>query len=301
MPQKGFLTLSYPLSYHLSLPLLHLDIPMSTTAAGEVPAVKAYDAYMKSAVTPFAAACDDLGMGETGKLLVKAWEGMRTVIVLASRSKAPAPEDFATALQPHLAPTQEAAKAIQALKLSRDLDRHVKAITEMLGSLSWVFYKPPQQQLPAVFVRETLGSAEFWTNRLRKDFKGDPKQIAFCDTAKKVITELADYIQTYHKTGLTFNPRGVSLAEAAIRLADEPATEGELLAKSPGGHKRNPVMGNVVAGGNMAGLMGELANRKSADGSSAATGLKHVRRYTVACVDGWIVGCLHACMHVLTH
>jgi len=227
-------------------------------------------------------------MGETGKLVTKAWEGVRTVIVLASRSKAP--ED-ATALQPHLAPMQQAAKQLGALKLSRDLDRHVKAVTEMMGALSWVFYKPPAMSLPATFVKECLGSAEFWTNRLRKDFKNDAQQIAFCDTAKTVLTALADYIQTYHKTGLTFNPRGVSLAEAAILLTDEQPASAIDVQKSPAGHKRHPIMGNVVAGGNVAGLMGELAGRKNADGSSAATGLKHVRVMYTETVGGDRVCC----------
>ena len=252
-----------------------------SAAGGEVPAVKAYDTFLKTAIIPFATACDDLGgLGQMGSLQIKAWEGIRTVVVLASRSKAPADDEFATTLQPHLGPTQEAAKAIQSLKLSRDLDRHLKAITELMGALSWVFYKPPRMGLPAGFVKECQGSVEFWTNRLRKDFKEDPKQIAFCDTTQAVLTSLVEYLQTHHKTGLAFNPRGVSLAEAAIRLSDEPAQELDI-QKSPAGHKRHPVMGNVVAAGNIAGLMGELAGRKSADGSSAATGLKHVRRVSL--------------------
>lgn len=242
-------------------------------AGGEVPAVKAYDAYMKSAVVPFAAACENLGMAATGKLVVTAWEGIRTVIVLASRSKAPEKDDLAVTLQPHLATTLTAVKEIRELKLDRDFDGHMKAVAEMLVSLSWVLLQTPNQ-LPAGFVKGTLGSAEFWTNRIRKDFKGDEKQIAFCDTAKRVLAELADYIQAHHKTGLSFNPRGVSVAEAAILLSDEPSDVAELV-KSPV-NKRHPTLGNVVVGGNVAGIIGELSKRKTADGDSAATGLKHV-------------------------
>jgi hypothetical protein len=246
----------------------------SKIAAGEVPAVKAYDAYLKSAVVPFAASCDAIGMGSTGKLCLSAWEGIRAVVVLASRAKAPT-EDMSTALQPHLIATQHAVRQIRELKLDRDLDRHFKAIYDMLGCLSWVYFKPPQQ-LPTVFVKEAVSSAEFWTNRIRKDFKGkDEKHIVFCDGVKSVLVELVEYIENYHKTGLSFNPRGVSLAEAAIRLSDEP--EQEVPMKSPV-QKRHPTLGAVI-GGNVAGLMDELNKRKSADGSSAATGLKHVRAF----------------------
>jgi adenylyl cyclase-associated protein len=242
-------------------------------SGGQVPAVKAYDAYVKGAVVPFSKTCDDLGMGDMGQLVMKAVEGMRTVIVLASRSKLPT-EDLATALQPHLQATQEAVKQIRALKLDREWDRHHKAVCEMLGALSWVFMSAPRT-LPAPFVKETASSTEFWSNRIRKDYKGkDDQQIAFCDELKKIITGLVEYIDEYHKTGLTFNPRGVSLAEAAIVLSDEPVTQAPPMSPK---QKRHPTLGNVVAGGNMAGIMGELSKRKSADGSSAATGLKHVR------------------------
>lgn len=248
---------------------------------GEVASVKGYDAYMKSAVLPFGAVCEDLKLQEPGSLVVSAWESIRMIVLLASRSKAPS-EDLGTALQPHLKETQESIQKLRGLRLDRDLDRHHKAILEMLSCLSWVMTKPPQQ-LPHVLVKESLSSVEFWTNRIRKDFKNkDEKQIAFCDATKKVILELVSYIQEFHKTGLTFSPRGVSLAEASIRLSDEPNQD---VLKSPGGNKRHPTLSNVVAGGNMAGIMGELTKRKTADGSSAATGLKHVSSECIA----WIL------------
>jgi len=237
--------------------------------------VKAYDAYVKSCVVPLAEACDALGgLKNMGELIQEGWESVRTVIVLASRSKLPS-EPLATALAPSLVPTQEAVKKMRDLKVDRDYDRHQKAIIEMAAALSWILYRPPQQ-LPAPAVKEVLGSAEFWANRIRKDYKGkDDRQIAFCDGIKKALTGLVGYIEEYHKAGLTFNPKGTSLAEAAIRLSDEPVDEPDI--KSPK-QKRHPTLGSVVPGGNLAGLMGELSLRKTADGSSAATGLKKVSK-----------------------
>lgn len=243
--------------------------------AGEAPAVKAYDAYVKSAVVPLAQTCDDLGgLKNMGQLLQDAWEGVRVVVVLASRSKAPT-DDLATALGPHLAATQNAVKSIRNLRLDREWDCHYKAIVELLACLSWILYRAPQA-LPAGCVKEALGSAEFWSNRIRKDYKGkDDQQIAFCDNLKKAIAELVDYINEYHKTGLTWNPRGISLVEAAIRLSDDPIEQPD--PKSPL-QKRHPTLGAVAGGGNLLGLMGELNKRKNSDGSSAATGLKHVSK-----------------------
>lgn len=262
-------------SHDLCLCLLHRIL-----AAGEVPAVKAYDSYMKNSVSYLAQACDDLGgLENMGDLIQKAWEGIRLIIVLASRSKPPT-EDLAEALDPHMKPVQAAVVGIRNLKIGREWDRHQKAIIEMLACLSWVYMRPPKA-LPAAIVKETLGSADFWSNRIRKDFKGNnDTQIAFCDSIKAVITGLVEYIDEYHKTGLTFSPRGMSLAEASIRLSD-PADEELLGPQRQGSFKRqsvrHPMIGSAVVGGNIAGMVEELSKRKSSEGDSAATGLKKVR------------------------
>ena len=229
-----------------------------------------------------------------GKLLKTAFEGVGAIVVLACRAKAPdtTGTSLAELLSPYLTSTQNAVKKIRDLRLGANSDRQQKAVIEMLACLSWILFKPPNQPLPATVVKEALSSAEFWSNRIRKDFKGkDNLQIAFCDSLKKCMTELVAYIEEYHKAGLTWNPKGVSLAEAAIRLTDEAerASEGggsagmpsaplDAAGKSPIPKSRHPTLkGAVIGGGNVGGLMSELANRKSADGSSAATGLRKVR------------------------
>lgn len=247
---------------------------------GEAPSVKAYDAYVKACVVPFCQTCDDLQtLGSMGRHLQDAWEGIRTIVVLASRSKAPLSggEDLPTALAPYLTQTQDAVKQLREMRLDRNCDRHHKAVLEMLAALSWVLHSAPRQ-LPGPSVKEALGSAEFWSNRIRKDYKGsDDVQVAFCDGLKKVLTGLVEYIEEYHKAGLSFNPKGTSLAEAAIRLADEPNADTDAaLLRSPVS-KRHPTIGSAAPGGNLAGLMDELNKRKSEKGDSAATGLKHVR------------------------
>lgn len=241
-------------------------------AAGSV---VAFDDYIKTCVMPLALTCDELGgMQDIGKQLMDAWDGIRGIIVLATKSKAPG-EDLATALTPHLAQTQDSIKAVQAIKPKRDFDRHYKAILEMLPSLSWVMCKAPKM-LPANCAKDAIGAAEFWTNKIRKDFKDDEVQIDFCNNVKKTLSEMAAYIEEYHKTGLSWNPKGVSLAEAAVVLAEPPEEKKEAL-KSPIGKRRSVGVGSMV-GGNMAGLVSELAAKRSADGSSAATGLRKVTK-----------------------
>ena len=248
---------------------------------GDTPSLKAYDKFMSSSVYKFADSCDDLGgMDNTGKLVVEVFEGMKYVLILASRSKQP---NDMVELQPYLKPITDAVTKIRGLRLKRDYDNHIKAIMEMLTCVSWVTCRAPSQ-LPAPFVKECIGSADFWSNRIRKEYKGKDgddlatKQIAFCDNLKKLLSNLASYIEEYHKTGVTFNPKGVSIAEAAIVLSDTPASAAAAAAAEKVAHKTKPSgpMGNVVKGGNVMGLMSELAGRRTGDGASAATGLKKV-------------------------
>jgi len=246
------------------------------------PAIKAFDTYTNTAVYKFADTCDDLEMDKMGKLIVTFFEGMRYVIVLASLSKQPA--ELAE-LANHLKSITEPMGEIKKLRLKRDFVNHEKAIGEMVACCSWVTCRPPAQ-LPAPFVKECVGSTDFWANRIRKEFKGkdDDKsklQLAFCDNLKAVILELSDYIKEYHTTGLTFNPKGVSLAESAIRMTDNPLQDAAVEAsrkKDQQSGKKNTDIGNTVQGGNMLGLVSELANRRSDDGSSAATGLRKVTK-----------------------
>lgn len=250
-------------------------------ATGDTPALKAFDKFMNASVYKLSDTCDDLDMGDLGKLLTETFSGVRYVILLASKSKLPT--DMMD-LQPHLKPITEVVSKIRSLRLSRDFDNHLKAVNEMLACVSWVTCRAPTQ-LPAPFVKECIGSSDFWANRVRKDFKGkdDDKaklQLNFCDGLKKLLQDLATYIEEYHKTGLEFNPKGVSVAEAAIVLTDNPQSEAAVTANRKNEqktHKMAAAVGNTVKGGNMAGMVAELAGRRSQDGSSAATGLKKVR------------------------
>eukprot|EP00529_Nitzschia_sp_RCC80_P025375 CAMPEP_0113498056 /NCGR_PEP_ID=MMETSP0014_2-20120614/30948_1 /TAXON_ID=2857 /ORGANISM="Nitzschia sp." /LENGTH=527 /DNA_ID=CAMNT_0000392013 /DNA_START=179 /DNA_END=1762 /DNA_ORIENTATION=- /assembly_acc=CAM_ASM_000159 len=250
--------------------------------AGDSPANKAFDKFKNTSVYKFADSCDDLGMGDMGKNVVEVFSGMQYVVVLASKSKQPEPM---TDLMQHLATITGPVGVVNKMRLKPEFTNHQKAIMEMLGCVSWVTCRAPDQ-LPAPFVKECIGSSDFWSNRIRKEFKGKDddvakQQLEFCDNMKKVLQDLASYIEEYHKTGLTFNPKGVSIAEAAIRMTDNPLQDAAVEAirkKDQQSHKKNKDIGNTVQSGNMAGLVSELANRRSQDGSSAATGLKKVSK-----------------------
>ena len=233
------------------------------------PAVAAYDEHVTQTVIPFADACDALGgLGDTGANIRATWSGIRAVIVIGTRCKKPA--DVPAALTPHLKPTQDAIGKIRAARLDRAYDWHVKAVVEMLQSVSWVVMSAPPA--PTSFVKETVGSTDFWANKIRKEYRGkDDKQIDFCDKIKALILDLAAYVKEHHLSGLSWNPRGVELTDAVV--ADVAAAAAAAPAPAA-----VPAKAAGAGGGGMVNIMAELAKKKTQDGSSAATGLKKVTK-----------------------
>jgi hypothetical protein len=237
--------------------------------AGDDPSVNAYDDFVKESVINFADACDDIqGLKSMGGFVIEAFDGLRSIFTLASKSQKPE-EDLSTAFKPLMQTTLDALKEVRDLKLDRTFDFHQKAVNEALSCVLWVI----NNQRPGPYVQETWGSAEYWTNRIRKDYRGkDEKHIEFCDALKKMMTGFMSYIEDFHKMGLIFNPKGLSFKETLIRMSDEP--DDEQYTRTPIS-KRRPTLG-VTAAPNMAGLIGELSKKRTEEGDSAATGLKHV-------------------------
>ena len=289
---------------------------------------------VQTCLVPFCTLCRETipDLQDTADLIFQAWNtGIRTMIVLAARSKPPVdemkqPQEYVAVLQPHI---QATVKAVQEIRNNKKIDRkydiHMKAIYELISCVSWIYLynvpSPYQGSLPVPFLQECMISSVFWLNRIRKDYKDNTSYLQFCDAMKPIFTGLMEYVKTYHTTGLTFNPKGISLAEAAIRYTDESiATTGgdaeggsmetaggissvagnkevvpssgqpsltdgsSMSGSSPKRTGPHPTLGsNVIVGGNVAGIIGELSKRTTADGTSAATGLKRVREISILC------------------
>lgn len=121
---------------------------------------------------------------------------------------------------------------------------------------------------PCNFIKDTVGSSDYWSNKIRREYKGkDEKNISFCNTLKSLIIELSAYVKEYHLSGLKWNPNGIAVEQ--YKSSTKPSKRN--VPPSPGPSKTvNPVVqGNV---------MHELSSRRTSEGDSAASGLKKVSR-----------------------
>jgi adenylyl cyclase-associated protein len=231
------------------------------------PSLIAYDEHIESSLQPFIKACNDIEpLKPIGSNIHKVWTGIRTIILIGTKCKKPT--NVQESLMPHLKPVQDAMAEIRTTRLDRKYDWHVKAIMEMLVCASWVIMTPPTT--PTSFVKDTVGSSDFWSNKIRKEYKGnDEKHVVFCDTMKKLILDLSGYVKEYHLSGLMWNNvNGIAL--------EEYSGPDLVLKKKVSSTAVNPPL--AAPAGASTDIMKELASKRTSDGSSAATGLKKVSR-----------------------
>jgi adenylyl cyclase-associated protein len=251
----------------------------------------AFDTLVASSLLPLLDSLTALTLTELSAPLSEIWKTQRVIIQMASSCKKPSGMTLTEALQSYLIPIQNSMKTIQTLfatdKKYRSFDIHGKAIQELLVGVSWLVMQPPPA--PSSHVKETLSSTDFWTNKIRKEFKAlasssdadvlAKKQMAFCDSIKKLILEMATYVKEYHLSGLCWNPNGVAMQDYVAptphthsnnkSIQEQKADQPKPVEASSTSSVTTTSQGNWIK---------ELESKKSLDGNSAATGLRKVTK-----------------------
>ena len=193
--------------------------PPASTGGQDAAQVAAFDRYCTKSLEPFVAACAALNAKEATECadhVKQAWSAMRGFIVAASVSKKPA--NFPGDCMALIKPCQEAMQGASAAIKRGDWELHQKTVSEGVQCLQWLITSPG----PKDVVESYIGGTDFHANKIRVKYKKtDQKQIAFCDTFKKLMTDLMAYVKEYHLTGVTFNPRGGDIGSAPVATAKE--------------------------------------------------------------------------------
>ncbi|KAJ1564533.1 hypothetical protein HK096_007523, partial [Nowakowskiella sp. JEL0078] len=136
--------------------------------------------------------------------VVKAFDVLKTIIETAAASKKP---DISS-LQDLLKPLQNALVQISEI---RDKNRpspffnHLSTVSDGIPALGWVAVEPA----PAPYVGELRDSANFYSNRVIKEYKDkDKSHVEWANSFVTLLTELQTYVKKWHTTGLTWNPKG---------------------------------------------------------------------------------------------
>ncbi|KAL0962448.1 hypothetical protein UPYG_G00340130 [Umbra pygmaea] len=246
----------------------------SSSSPGAVSAyVEAYDAIITGSVAQYLTLSQQIG-GDVQKhadMMKQAFSCQRQLLVTASCSQKPSDATFTALLAP-------VSKVTQQVQTFREQNRssphfnHLSAVSDSVPALGWVAMAPK----PGPYVKEMQDAAQFYTNRVLKDFKEkDAKHVDWVKAYLSIWTDLQNYIKQYHTTGLAWSKSG-PLASAS-GAAPAPAC-GAPPPPPPAGPPPPPMDFGGSSGGG--GDQGE-DNRNALfaalnKGADVTKGLKHV-------------------------
>ncbi|KAK3944800.1 adenylyl cyclase-associated protein [Diplogelasinospora grovesii] len=204
--------------------------------------VEEFDNFINTSVQKFVTLSNGLGddlVKEQAKLVLKGFQEERRVLLVATKAKKP---DLSGAgpdqpvFQELLQPINEALMAVQSV---RDGNRgskfieHLNTVSDGIMVLAWVTV----DHKPAKHIEDCLGSAQFFGNRVLKEYKGkDPQQVEWVQSFFKIFRDLMEYVKNYYPNGIQWNPKGTSLKEAMKSLEEaEKSAPPALSAPAAGG------------------------------------------------------------------
>ncbi|CAK7891627.1 adenylyl cyclase-associated protein [[Candida] anglica] len=149
-------------------------------------------------------------VGEAAGHLQKGFEAQLEFLNIASKTKKP---DFSNPrFMELLAPiNQEIQKIseIQDANRKSEFYNHLSTLGEGAPVLAWILSDTPVSAIP-----EYKDSAQFWSNRIMKDFKEkDPKHAQWVKQFLSIFEALKVYVKEFHTTGASWNANGKSLEE----------------------------------------------------------------------------------------
>ncbi|KOS12522.1 adenylyl-cyclase-associated protein cap [Malassezia pachydermatis] len=205
-----------------------------------LPTVSAWDEDVEPAVKEYVAASEALSplVAEHAKLVQATMQQLRSVVVMAAMCYKPKEGLASTEYTMRLEPLQQALHKVVALREEhrgdRDWFNHLSTVNEGITAVGWVAVEPT----PAPYIGDMMESAQFYANRVIKEFKErDPKHVQWARAFMNVLSTMQLYVKAHHRTGITWNPQGAVLntyyvpedapmpvmAQATSSVASEPA------------------------------------------------------------------------------
>ncbi|KAK0555209.1 suppressor of rasval19 [Tilletia horrida] len=210
--------------------------PAAATPAPEPvvhPSVVAWDEEVSVAVDKYVELSNGLGdpVQKQAASVQKLFAALRSVISSAAECKRPTPSGTPITSSPAflelLKPLQQALADISAIRDDRKVDRkwlnHLSTVAEGAPAAGWIAVEPK----PGPFVSDMRDSAQFYANRVIKEFKdSDKASVDWVRSFIAVLEATKEYVMKQHTTGLIWNVKGVDLASYKAPGPAPPAGAG---------------------------------------------------------------------------
>lgn len=194
----------------------------SASASADSPFVAAFTA-LNSTISPFVAASAALDsvVGEAATLFQEAFAEQAKFLQIVARARKPEPTDptFAQCLAP-INGKIEALTALKDANRRSEFFNHLNTVAEGAPVLGWIV-----SDTPAAFIPEFKDSAQFWANRVMKEYKDkDAAHVEWVKLFLAIFDALRAYAKEYHASGLAWNASGVSIGEAVAAAGSSPSS-----------------------------------------------------------------------------
>ncbi|KAI8983954.1 adenylate cyclase associated N terminal-domain-containing protein [Mycotypha africana] len=172
------------------------------------PMVEKHDAAVNSFVEKYMSLSQEIGgvVAEQSRLVKEALNAERDIVQISTMAQKP---DMASStFMKLLEPIQKAMTAIMEIKDANRPDplfNHLSTVAEGIPALGWFTCEPT----PVPFIRDIKDAAQFYSNRVIKEFREkEPMHVEWVKAFLGIIENLAAYVKENFPTGLSWNAQG---------------------------------------------------------------------------------------------
>lgn len=182
-----------------------------------------FEEFVEDVVKPWAeqSKAIDSVVGESADQLYQAFKAQGDFLHIVSQAKKPQMTDpkFMEAVKP----INEKIEKIGTIKDSNRQSKyfnHLNTIAEGAPVLGWIVSDTPVSLIP-----EFKDSAQFWSNRIMKEYKdSDQTQVDWVKSFLGIFEPLKDYVKEFHTKGPKWNINGKPLDEVLNKKSSAPPT-----------------------------------------------------------------------------
>ncbi|KAI2613820.1 adenylate cyclase associated N terminal-domain-containing protein [Hypoxylon fragiforme] len=188
--------------------------------------IEEFDVFINQSVDKYVKISNALGglIAEQASMVLQGFKQQRRFLLISTKAKKPDINGSGGVIyQELLKPINEALMAVGNIKEANrgsEVFSQLSAVSEGIMVLAWVTV----DNKPFKHVEESLGSAQFFGNRVLKEHKDkDPEQVEWIQAFYQVFRDLTDYVKQYYPNGIPWNPSGQPAAEVANTIDSTPA------------------------------------------------------------------------------
>ncbi|KAL2049618.1 hypothetical protein ABVK25_010078 [Lepraria finkii] len=179
------------------------------------PTIDDFDTTINDEVKSFVNMSEEIGglVAEQSSAVLRAFAAERKFLIVTTKAKKPDIQSpVYMEILKELQSMMGAVNDVREANRASPLFTHLTTVSEGIAMLGWITVDPK----PADFVTECLSSAQFYGNRIIKEYKEkDRKHVEWVNAFYNIFKSLASYVKQHYPSGVTWNNQnGIDPQEA---------------------------------------------------------------------------------------